>query len=98
MKKYVGITDLTEAYATKYNVTKKEAEQAIKNVLEVMEEELLKEDYRGLQFINFFTLEKVVRKARKGRNPRNPEHEIFIPERLALKVKVGKALHEKLNS
>lgn len=97
MKKYAGITDLTETYAEKYLVTKKEAEQVTRNVLEVMEEELLDENKNGLQFINFFTLEKVMRKARLGRNPRNPEQEVRIPEKMSLRVKVGKSLRDKLN-
>lgn len=97
MKSYVGITELTNAYAEKFGTTKKEAEQNIKNVLEVIQDALLREDKDGVQFINVFTIERVERKAKIGRNPRNPEETIEIPARTSLKIKVGKILKEKLN-
>ena len=97
MKTFTGLEELTNALAEKKDITKKEAFEIVKDVISVMREELLREDSRGIQLVNFLTLTKVVRKAKLGRNPRRPTEEIHIPERNGIKLSLGKEFSKELN-
>ena len=94
---FTGLEDLTNALALKKGITKKESFETIKDVIEVMRDELLREDSRGIQLVNFLTLTKVVRKAKLGRNPMRPTEEIHIPERNGIKLSIGKEFAKELN-
>ena len=94
---FTGLEELTNALAKKRDITKKEAYDLVKDFIEVMKEEMLKEDNRGIQLVNFLTLTKVVRKAKLGRNPKNPTEEFHIPERNSLRLTVGKEFSEELS-
>lgn len=97
MKKYSGITNLVERFASQNDVTKKEAEKAVKGTIEALKAELLDNDNDGVQLIGFITLEKVQRASREGRNPRTKEP-ITIPAKMSLKIKVGSDLSTELNN
>ena len=96
--KYYGITDLVNEYAEANNVTKKEARKAVKGVIASIHSSLLKDDCRGIQIIDFLTLEKVNRATRVGRNPLDTSKTYKIPARIRLKCNVGKSLDYELNS
>lgn len=95
--KYTGISELATKYAMKHDITKKEADKRIRDILAVVKEELLSDETDGIQIIDFITLRKVVRNARVGRNPRNPKVEIKIPDKLDVKCILGKAFAKELN-
>lgn len=95
MKTFSGVLELTEALAKKRGITKKKAHSIVRDLLECMEEELLREESLGLQIVNFITLTKVVRKAKLGRNPNNPTEEYHIPERNGIRLLIGKEFNEK---
>ena len=62
-------TELIASVAQKSDLTKKDAEKAVKAVFEAVSETLKKGD--KVQIIGFGTFEVRARKAREGRNPRN---------------------------
>ena len=64
-------TELIASVAQKSDLTKKDAEKAVKAVFEAVSETLKKGD--KVQIIGFGTFEVRARKAREGRNPRNNE-------------------------
>lgn len=97
MKQYAGVEDFTEALAKKSDISLAEAHRRVKDFVDVLEDQLLRDDKDGVQFINKITLKKVTRKARKGRNPKNPDEVHEIPERLDVKCVLGKAVFNKLN-
>lgn len=61
-------TELIEAIAKKTELTKKDAEAALKAVIETIEGALKKGD--KVQLVGFGTFETKKRKAREGRNPK----------------------------
>ena len=62
-------TELIAAVAQKSDLTKKDAEKAVKAVFEAISDSLTQGD--KVQIIGFGTFEVRQRKAREGRNPRN---------------------------
>ncbi len=96
--KYTGISELATKYSIKEDITKKEADKRIRDILAIVKAELLSDETDGVQIIDFLTLRKVVRNPRVGRNPRNPEIEIKIPDKLDIKCIVGKAFSKELNA
>ncbi len=64
-------TELIAAVAQKSDLTKKDAEKAVKAVFEAISDSLTQGD--KVQIIGFGTFEVRQRKAREGRNPRNNE-------------------------
>jgi len=54
-------------------------------------------DGKDIQFREFGTLERVVRKSRPGRNPRNPTETCVIPARVRVRFKQGAMLKAALN-
>ena len=87
-------TELASAIAEKAEISKKDAEKALKAFTEVVAEELKKGE--KVQLVGFGTFEVSERAARVGRNPQTKQ-EIKIPASKAPKFKAGKALKDSLN-
>lgn len=96
MKNYHGINTLATMYAKKYNTPINDAKVLMRNFYSVLEEGLNDTESDGIQLVNLFTLEKVVRKARMGKDF-SAQKKIVIPERKTLKVICGKKLLEDFN-
>ena len=97
MKNYYGIKTLATKYAEKGEISVKEAETRIKDMIEVITDALADKDFDGIQFIGNFTLKKIQRKERVGRNPKTQET-FVIPERVGVKLDVSKGLAERINA
>ena len=87
-------TELIAAVAQEAEMTKKDAEKAVKAVLDVVSNALVKGD--KVQLIGFGTFEVLQRKARVGHNP-SPQAEIKIPASKTPAFRVSKQLKEKVN-
>ena len=87
-------TELIASVAQKSDLTKKDAEKAVKAVFEAVSESLKKGD--KVQIIGFGTCEVRARKAREGRNPRNNKP-IKIPASKTPAFKAGKQLKDMVN-
>ncbi len=82
-------TELVAAVAAKAEISKKDAEKAVKAFTEVVTEALAKDD--KVQLVGFGTFETVKRAARVTRNPRTGE-QVKVAASKAPKFKVGNAL------
>ena len=82
-------TELVAAIAKKTELSKKDAEKALKAFTDVVAEELKKGE--KIQLVGFGTFEVTERAAREGRNPRTGEM-MSIAASKATKFKAGKAL------
>lgn len=87
-------TELIAAVAAKTDLTKKDAEKAVKAFTDVVAEELKKGE--KIQLVGFGTFEVVDRPAREGRNPRTGKS-MKIAASKAPKFKAGKALKDMVN-
>jgi len=87
-------SELVSAIATKADLSKKEAEAALKAFTEVVAEELVKGE--KIQLGGFGTFEVSERAARTGRNPQTGK-EMKIDASKAPKFKAGKALKDAVN-
>ena len=87
-------SELVSAIATKADLSKKEAEAALKAFTEVVAEELVKGE--KIQLVGFGTFEVSERAARTGRNPQTGA-EMKIAASKAPKFKAGKALKDAVN-
>ena len=87
-------TELVAAIAENANISKKDAEGALKAFVDVVTEELKKGE--KIQLVGFGTFEVSERAARTGRNPQTGE-EMPIAASKAPKFKAGKALKDALN-
>ena len=87
-------TELIAAVAQEAEMTKKDAEKAVKAVLDVVSNALVKGD--KVQLIGFGTFEVRQRKARVGHNP-STQAEIKIPASKTPAFRVSKQLKEKVN-
>ena len=87
-------TELIAAMAEKTELTKKDAERALKAFVDVVTDELKKGE--KVQLVGFGTFEVAERAAREGRNPANGEA-MQIPASKAPKFKAGKALKDEVN-
>lgn len=87
-------SELVSAIATKADLSKKEAEAALKAFTEVVAEELVKGE--KIQLVGFGTFEVSERAARTGRNPQTGK-EMKIAASKAPKFKAGKALKDAVN-
>lgn len=83
--------ELVSAVAEKAEMSKKDAEKAVKAVFEVIEESLAQSE--KVQLVGFGTFEVKDRAARTGRNPQTKE-EIQIPAAKVPGFKAGKALKD----
>ncbi|MDE6971208.1 MAG: HU family DNA-binding protein [Eubacterium sp.] len=86
--------ELVAAMADKAELSKKDAEAALKAFTDVVAEELRKGE--KIQLVGFGTFEVSERAARTGRNPQTGE-EMTIPASKAPKFKAGKALKDLMN-
>ncbi|MFR6065614.1 MAG: HU family DNA-binding protein [Eubacterium sp.] len=82
-------TELVAAVATKAELSKKDAEEAVKAVMDSITEALADGDKVAL--VGFGTFEVKTRAARTGKNPRTGEA-ISIPESKVPSFKAGAAL------
>lgn len=86
--------ELVAAMAEKSELSKKDAEKALKAFTDVVAEELKKGE--KIQLVGFGTFEVSERAARTGRNPQTGE-DMKIPASKAPKFKAGKALKDMVN-
>lgn len=86
--------ELVSAIAEKTELSKKDAEKALKAFTDVVAEELKKG--QRIQLVGFGTFETVERAAREGRNPQTGAS-MKIPASKAPRFKAGKALKDALN-
>lgn len=87
-------TELVAAIAKEADLSKKDAEKALKAFTDTVSKELKKKG--KVQLIGFGTFETTKRAARTGRNPQTGK-EIKIPAAVAPKFKAGKALKDLVN-
>ncbi|MDD6071730.1 MAG: HU family DNA-binding protein [Clostridiales bacterium] len=87
-------TELVVAMAEKTELSKKDAEKALKAFTDVVAEELAKGE--KIQLVGFGTFEVADRPAREGRNPKTGES-MKIAASKAPKFKAGKALKDVVN-
>ena len=88
-------TELVAAMAEQTNLSKKDAEAALKAFIDVVSEELKKGE--KVQLVGFGTFEVSERAAREGRNPQTGET-MEIKASKTPKFKEGKALKDMMNS
>ena len=87
--------ELIMAMAEKAEITKKDAEKALKAFTDVVAEELKKGE--KIQLVGFGTFEVAERPAREGRNPQSGKP-MKIAASKAPKFKPGKALKDTVNA
>lgn len=88
-------TELISAVAEKTLLSKKDSHKAVNAVLEVITEELEKEE--KVTLVGFGTFEVRHRKERMGRNPATKEP-IKIPASKSPAFRAGKGLKDRVNS
>ena len=88
-------TELIAAVAEKAEISKKDAEKAVKAFTDAVAEELAKGG--KVQLVGFGTFEVSERAAREGRNPATGEA-MTIKASKAPKFKAGKALKDLVNA
>ena len=87
-------TELIAAVAEKAEISKKDAEKAVKAFTDVVSEELV--NGGKIQLVGFGTFEVAERAARTGRNPQTGA-DMEIPASKSPKFKAGKALKDMVN-
>lgn len=87
-------TELVAAIAEKAQITRKDADAALKAFTDVVSDELKKGE--KIQLVGFGTFEVSERPAREGRNPRTGEA-MTIAASKQPKFKPGKALKDAIN-
>ena len=89
-----GMNECAKNLAAKRDITLAAAKEMLTDVLDVMEDELVRTE--GLQFIGRWTFSVADRKARVGHNPfaKTP---MKIPAKRIVKFRIGKKLEERLN-
>ena len=88
-------TELIAAIAEQAELSKKDAEKALKAFTDVIAEELKKGE--KVQIVGFGTFEVSERAEREGRNPQSGEA-MMIAASKAPKFKAGKALKDMINA
>ncbi len=86
--------ELIEAVSSKVGVAKKETEDIIDSMLDIIVEKLKQSQEVTLTGFGAFSARS--RKGRVGVNPRNPAEKIDIPSVVVPKFKAGKNLKEAL--
>ena len=87
-------TELIAAVAEKAELSKKDAEKAVKAFTDAVSEELVKGG--KVQLVGFGTFEVSERSSREGRNPKTGEP-MTIAASKTPKFKAGKALKDEVN-
>jgi len=88
-------TELISAIAEKAELSKKDADKALKAFTDIVAEELKKGE--KIQLVGFGTFEVSERAAREGRNPQTKQV-MKIEASKAPKFKAGKALKDTVNA
>ena len=88
-------TELIAEVAEKAEISKKDAEKALKAFTDVVSEELVKGE--KIQLVGFGTFEVAEREEREGRNPKTGEKMMIAASR-SPKFKAGKALKDMVNA
>lgn len=88
-------TELVAAMAEKTQLSKKDADLALKAFIDVVSEEMQKGE--KVQLVGFGTFEVSERAAREGRNPQTGET-MTIAASKSPKFKAGKALKDSVNA
>lgn len=88
-------TELIAAVAEKAELSKKDAEKAIKAFTDVVSEELV--NGGKIQLVGFGTFEVAERGEREGRNPKTGETMMISASRTP-KFRAGKALKDMVNA
>ena len=88
-------TELIAAIAERAEISKKDAEKALKAFTEAVADELVKGE--KVQLVGFGTFEVSERAAREGRNPKSGEPMTIEASRTP-KFKAGKALKDMVNA
>ena len=88
-------TELISAMAENANMTKVDAEKALKAFIDTVTEEL--KNGGKVQLVGFGSFEVTERAARKGRNPKDGST-IQIPASKAPKFKAGRSLKDIVNA
>ena len=88
-------TELVAAVAEQADISKKDAEKALKAFVDVVTEEMKKGE--KVQLVGFGTVEVSERAAREGRNPQTGKT-MKIEACKAPKFKAGKALKDAVNA
>ena len=88
-------TELVAAIAEQTELSKKDAEKALKAFTDIVADELKKGE--KVQLVGFGTFEVSERAAREGRNPQSGEL-MTIAASNAPKFKAGKALKDMINN
>ena len=88
-------TELVAAVAEQADISKKDAEKALKAFVDVVTEEMKKGEI--VQLVGFGTFEVSERAAREGRNPQTGKT-MKIEACKAPKFKAGKALKDAVNA
>ena len=88
-------TELIAAIAEQAEISKKDAEKALKAFVDVVTEQL--KEGEKVQLVGFGTFEVSERAAREGRNPQSVEP-MTIAASKAPKFKAGKALKDAVNA
>ena len=88
-------TELVAAMAEKTQLSKKDADLALKAFIDVVSEEMQKGE--KVQLVGFGTFEVSERSAREGRNPKTGET-MTISASKSPKFKAGKALKDLVNA
>ena len=88
-------TELIAAIAERAEISKKDAEKALKAFTDVVADELVKGE--KVQLVGFGTFEVSERAAREGRNPKSGEP-MRIEASKSPKFKAGKALKDMVNA
>ncbi len=87
---------LAQVLAEKLNISKREAEEMVNTMVDVIIETLKKGDEVILTGFGAFSVKQ--RAARVGVNPQNPSEKIQIPAVKVPKFKAGKALKDALKA
>lgn len=85
---------LADAIVAKTGLPKKDVENVLKNMLEVITENLIRNE--EVTLTGFGTFSAKFRSARGGVNPQKPNERIQIPSVTVPKFKAGKALKDAL--
>lgn len=88
-------TELIEAIAARTNTSKTQTATLLNSLLEVIQEQLVKED--TIQLIGFGSFSVTKRASREGRNPATGET-IKIPAKKVVKFRPGKTLADAASS
>ena len=88
-------TDLGHVVAERNGLTRKQGEDVVESMMNILMEELAKGNEITLAGFGAFSAR--LRKARGGVHPRRPTERIQVPDRMVPKFKAGRVLKDRLN-